>query len=204
MGLGYLHQWEGAWEEAKREIEEALAIAAGSGDGLVSLMSHGVLAEIDICQGQPAAARARLLPLLDHRDMDRQLLHFVLPHLARARLELGETSEAEALVWQIVGHAQEAGERQLLAEVLWLQALVSSRQRRWEEAERAVEEGLCLARSMPYPYMEARTLQVYGHLHHERGAPQQAREKLEAALAIFRRLGARKDSEQVEQELASI
>jgi tetratricopeptide (TPR) repeat protein/transcriptional regulator with XRE-family HTH domain len=203
-GLGYLHQWEGAWEEANREIEEALAIAARSGDALLLLMSHGLLAEIEICQGQPAAARARLLPLLEHRDMDRQLLHFVVPHLARAHLELGETSDAETLIMQIVAYARGAGELLLLAKVLWLQALVAGRQGRWEEATAAVEEGISLTRSMPFPYMEARTLQVYGDLHRQKGEPKQAHERLAAALAIFRRLGARRDAAHLEQALAAL
>jgi tetratricopeptide (TPR) repeat protein len=202
-GLGKLRREEGAWEEASRKVEEARSIAERGGYRMLLLCSNGTLAEIEICQGQPAAARARLLPLLEHQDMRRQLQHFVLPVLAWAHLELGETSEAEALVAQIVGYAREAGELFLLAEVLWLQALVASRQRRWEEATTAVEEGIALARSMPFPYMEARTLQVHG-LIHQKGEPNSARERLEAALVIFRRLGARKDVEHTEQLLATL
>ena len=36
--------------------------------------------------------------------------------------------------------------------------MVLIRQGRWAEAVQALEEGLVLARSMPYPYAEARTL----------------------------------------------
>jgi tetratricopeptide (TPR) repeat protein len=200
---GRLHQVQGAWEEATRAVEEARIIAERTGDRLMLLESRGVLAEIEILQGHPSAACARLLPLLDQRDMRRQLLHWVLPRLAWAQLELGETSEAAALVTQVVGYAREAGERLLLAQVSWLQALVASRQGRWEEATAAAEEGLALTRSLPYPYMEARTLWVYGLLHVQKGEQEPAREKLEAALAIFRRLGARKDSERTEQLLAA-
>jgi tetratricopeptide (TPR) repeat protein len=203
MGLGWLCTLEGAWEEATGKIEEALAIAERGGDRMVCLISHSLLAEIDARKGRPAAARARLLPLLDHQDMQRQLLHFVVPGLAWAHSELGEASEAAALIAQVVDHARDAGEHQLLAEVLWLQALVASRQGRWEETRTAVEEGLTLARSMPYPYVEARTLWAVGLLHVQKGEPEPAREKLEAALAIFRRLGACKDVEQTEQLLAT-
>jgi hypothetical protein len=41
-------------------------------------------------------------------------------------------------------------------------------------------------------------------MHAERGEPERARERLEAALAIFRRLGARKDIERVEQLLSRL
>jgi hypothetical protein len=57
---------------------------------------------------------------------------------------------------------------------------------------------------MPYPYMEARTLQVSGLMHRQRGERRQARETLAAALAIFRRLGARKDLGQTEALLAGL
>jgi tetratricopeptide (TPR) repeat protein len=202
--LGQLHQLEGAWEEAKRELEEARAIGERSGDRMLLLVSNGGLAKLEILQGRPAAARARLLPLLDHQDMQRQLLHFVIPVLAWAHLELGETNDADELIVQIVGYAREAGELFLLADVLWRQALVASRQGRWDEAITAAEEGLALTRSMPYPYAEARTLQACGLIHHQKGEPQPARERLEAAQAIFQRLGARKDIERVEQTLAAL
>jgi tetratricopeptide (TPR) repeat protein len=203
-GLGWLHLLEGAWEEAGREAEEAIAIADHSGFRHQLLTCHDLLARLDIRQGQPAAARARLLPLLEQQDMRRQLLHFVLPRLAWAQLELGETSEAAALVSQVVDYAREAWEPVLLAEILWLQALVAIRQEDWEEAQRALEEGIALAHSLPYPYMEARSLWVYGLMHLQKGEPEPARERLEAALAIFRRLGARKDAEQVDRDLASL
>jgi hypothetical protein len=56
------------------------------------------------------------------------------------------------------------------------------------------ENALALAPTLPYVYGEARLLPVYGRLHAKQGQPEQARERLEAALAIFRRLGAQKDS----------
>jgi predicted HTH transcriptional regulator len=52
--------------------------------------------------------------------------------------------------------------------------------------------------------MEARTLRVYAVIHLQKEEPEPARERLEAALAIFRRLGARIDAEQVEQAITSL
>jgi hypothetical protein len=53
---------------------------------------------------------------------------------------------------------------------------------------------------MPYPHGEGRLLEVYGRLHRDRGVTTAARERLEAAPAIFRRLGAGKDVERTEHE----
>jgi hypothetical protein len=89
-----------------------------------------------------------------------------------------------------------------LVDALWVQAMVAIRQGRWEDAERPLEEGLSLARSMPYPYGEGRLLHAAGEMHVRKGEPEPARQRLEAALAIFRRLGARKDAERVERALA--
>jgi hypothetical protein len=41
-------------------------------------------------------------------------------------------------------------------------------------------------------------------MHAQKGEPELARERLEAALAIFRRLGARKDVERAEQMLSTL
>jgi ATP/maltotriose-dependent transcriptional regulator MalT len=89
-------------------------------------------------------------------------------------------------------------------EVQRVQATVAIRQGRWEEAERALEEGLARARSMPYPYGEARLLHVHGQMHVAKGQLGPARQRLEAALAIFRRLGARKDAERAESALTAL
>jgi hypothetical protein len=54
---------------------------------------------------------------------------------------------------------------------------------------------------MPYPYAEARLLHVYGEMHAQKGELEPARQRLEEALAIFRRLGAHKDAERMERAL---
>jgi hypothetical protein len=81
---------------------------------------------------------------------------------------------------------------------LGVQAMVAIRQEHWEEATSALEEGLEMARAMPYPYAEGRLLHV------QRGEPGPARERLEAALVIFQRLGARKDTERAVQALGNL
>jgi hypothetical protein len=88
-------------------------------------------------------------------------------------------------------------------DALRVQAMVTIRQGHWEEATSALDEGLVLARAMPYPYAEGRLMHAYGQLHLQKGEPRPARERLEEALAVFRHLGARKDIERVEQAIAA-
>jgi hypothetical protein len=85
-----------------------------------------------------------------------------------------------------------------------VEALVASRQGNRQEAEGAMEEGLALARSLPYPHAEGRLLHLYGALHVQYREPEPARLRLEAARAIFQRLGARKDLERTEALLARL
>jgi hypothetical protein len=124
--------------------------------------------------------------------------------LAWAHLELGDLTVAEALVAQAATQARATNDRVKLVDALRVQAMVVLRQGHCEVAARSLEEGLALTRSIPYPYAEGRLLHVYGQLHLAQGKAGPARERLEAALAIFRRLGARKDAERVSQAIGSL
>ena len=89
----------------------------------------------------------------------------------------------------------------MLVEALRVQALTALRQRCWGAAERAVDEGLAVARDSGFPYAEARLLHVSGLLCVQTGPPGAARERLQASLVIFQRLGACGDATRVEQAL---
>jgi tetratricopeptide (TPR) repeat protein len=204
LDLGRLCLAEGAWEEAVRYLEESCAISRRSGNLNALRWAQLELAEHDMVMGHPEAARARLVPLLDRPGLEEGQVMFLLAPLAQAHLEVGDVEQAAALVGQSVQRARAQHNRRALVNVLRVQALVLTRQQSWAEAERAVEEGLMLAREMPYPYVEARLLHVYGMLQIQRGELGPARGCLEAALAIFQQLGARKDSERTEQAIAQL
>jgi flagellin-specific chaperone FliS len=82
--------------------------------------------------------------------------------------------------------------------------MILARKERCEEAERSFAEAESLARSMPYLYAEARALHEHGKMHLQKEDGESAQKRLEEALEIFRRLGARKDVEQTEQALAEL
>ena len=112
--------------------------------------------------------------------------------------------QARAVVAQALKRSQAQHCGRVVPDGLWVQAMVAIRQEQWAEAVRALEEGLALAQSMPYPYGEGRLLHVYGQMHAQKGEPGSARERLEAALAIFGRLGARPDMERAEHVLLKL
>jgi hypothetical protein len=68
--LGRLRLAKGAWKEASRYLEECTAKAHDTGDLQALRLAQSTLAERDLLQGRPAAAHARLVPLLDRPGME--------------------------------------------------------------------------------------------------------------------------------------
>jgi tetratricopeptide (TPR) repeat protein len=209
--LGRLHLARGDWEEAARCLEDSLALAAAIPDPRVLRSAHALLAERELLEGRPAAARARLVPLLDGPGGEEMDAPWLRSMLAWASLALGELDLAADLVAQAITRLRAEHNRLHLVDALRVQALVAMEGGRWYEAQRVVEEAVALARQMHYPYAEARVLYVLGLLQTSQnrpaGAPpglREAQEQIEAALSIFRRLGARKDLEEAEQALRAI
>jgi transposase/transcriptional regulator with XRE-family HTH domain len=202
--LARLSLAEGDWAAAATAGGEATTLARGTGDLQGLRWASGVLAELEILEGRPEAARARLVPLLDRPGLREYDVTMLLPVLGWAQLELGQPDLAAASVEQALARARPQQMRLVLVEALRVRALSALHRERWDEAAGSLEEGMALVRAMPYPYAEARLLHLDGLLRVQRGEPGAARERLEAARAIFARLGARMDLERVEQALGAL
>jgi tetratricopeptide (TPR) repeat protein/transcriptional regulator with XRE-family HTH domain len=199
--MGRLYLALGAWDEASRVLEEAVT-QAEQGHGVPR--EHSLLAECELLLGRAAAARARLVRLLEGVHPDYMDVPFILARLAWAELDLGEISRAADTVAQASAASRARTNRLALLDALWVQGRLAARAEAWEEAERALAEGVALARGMPFPYAEARLLHVAGAMLAQKGEREPAQERLASALAIFRQLGARKDMERAECDLAML
>jgi tetratricopeptide (TPR) repeat protein len=203
MILGELLLRQGDWDAAERYLEEALTVVRQSNELQGMSIIFRLLAEKDLLQGHPQAA-------LRHRELMPEVpgnLSWVLlelPSVARAHLELGNVDRAAQLVETVLQRAHDQNARLALAIALPVQGLILSKQRQWQEAEETLTEATALARSMPYPFGEASALYEWGRLDAARGEPQLARKHLEAALAIFQRLGARPYVERTERALQEL
>jgi tetratricopeptide (TPR) repeat protein len=195
---------EGEWGLAIQDSEEALALAKESGEVAEQQQAHELLAELDLRQGRAREARERLALLRDHPGVEERRVTPLLVLLAWAHLELGENEAAQEVIATATRRLHADDDRLGLVDALRVQAMVLARCGRGVEAVASLEEGLALAGAMPSPYAEARLLHLYGQMHAQQQEPAPARERLEAALAIFRRLGARRDAQCVEQELREI
>ncbi len=189
LALGQLCLAQGEGEAGSRHLQEAITRAERLGNREVAPIAQAVLAECDLVAGHPAAAVARLEPLLNCPGQREDQLTLLLPLVAWAYLERGEESQAAALVTQASERATAQKHRRVLVDVLRVQGMLATRQGHWQEAEEVLTEGLRLSRAMPYPYAEARVLYAYGLLHRAQGEAERAQEKHQAALAICERLG---------------
>jgi tetratricopeptide (TPR) repeat protein len=204
VGLGVLSLHEGNWEEASRYLEEGASMAARTRHLGELRAAQQALAERDLLDGRPRDALARLQTLLKDLDLEDSVLTKPMPALAQVQLALGHLDDAEVLVVPGMTRARDRCNQVDLVEWLRLQGMVGIRRGRYQDAQGVLDEAISLSRGMPYPYAEGRLLQVYGESHIQAGEPREAQETLEAALAIFRRLGARKDVERLKQDLASL
>lgn len=192
FGLGLLALLEGDGDAAVARADQCLAIARKANDAQILRAAESLLAEKELQDGRPHDALIRLSAL--EPEESGLSLHSALPALAVACLRVGDIDAAQAHTAAAVRWARERHNLLGLADLLPVQALVLIERQQWSEVRDALEEGLRLARPMPYPYAEARLLSVYGILHHRLGERAQAEDKLLHALRIFQRLGARPDA----------
>jgi tetratricopeptide (TPR) repeat protein/transcriptional regulator with XRE-family HTH domain len=202
---GQLHLAEGSWELARSHLQQSSEITRQVNQLHVHRVVESHLAELDVLSGDPESAYGRLLPLLEQAGReDPEVVTYVLPRLAWAAIELGELDQAERLIGQALSHQRAHDYRLAQVDTLRVLGLHCMRQGQSETAASAFEEGLRVARQIGCPYGEGRLLQVYGTLWAEAGDHFRARERLQAALTIFCRLGARKDVEWTEQLLSNL
>jgi hypothetical protein len=113
-------------------------MAERGGDPLVLRWAQSLLAERDLLERHGEAAHTRLCPLLDQPGREELVMTTdVLPRLAWAHLELGDTVPAANVAAQAVRRARAANARLGLTDALRIQAMVLTRQEHCAEAERA-------------------------------------------------------------------
>lgn len=191
MNLGQLAAARGEWEEARQLLEHA--VQDQSGPLHMGRYSGSGLARLEIKEGYASSAIARLERLIAETDPADADMGVMLPVLALALAISGDGKRGEEVARDALTHN---AENALACVEAWPALGVAlARQGRHEEAAEAFRTGRDLAHSMAYPYAEATVLAWWGREEH-------SRERLEEALEIFRRLGARKDVEEVEGLLA--
>ncbi len=195
---GELALRRGDWAAARRLFETALERAAGIFQQ-VAVLAQLDLAELDILEGRPRSAENRLSELHDEAEQVR-----TLALRAWARLTLGEARQALELAKQAEREARARHSLADLPDVLRIKGLVLRHLGSVEDARATLLEGKDLARHMPIPFAEAQILAELGTLDRAAGDEAAAQANFSGALAIVRRLGAKRDVESNERALAQL
>jgi transcriptional regulator with XRE-family HTH domain/tetratricopeptide (TPR) repeat protein len=222
LGLGQCDLARGEREQALALLEESVALAGRSGDLQALRWAQASLAEYDLLEDQPEAARGRLEPLLDRPGLQEGLVTYIMPYIAWAYLEKGELSRAEGYVRECLERA--AGERIRLAwvDALRVRALIAIHRHQaahgtagndgkmhdqagentsLADAQTALDEAIQLCLEMGFPYELAKLYYTQGMLAIQAEDTAGARRSLQEAKTILESLGERLYLERVERLL---
>lgn len=188
---------EGNWEAARANLEEALH--CGHLPPSWEPRCCALLAEVDLAEGHPDIAIRRLSTWSELRDLAPYDIAWLMTTLGRAWLETGDAHRAAALLDRDLERLQPLPLQR--ADALTVRGMIHAASNQCSQADGCFEEAVSLAGRARYPYGEARALYEWGVVNVKNHAMGPARQHLEAALAIFRRLGARPYVERAEQLL---
>ncbi|MBV9280985.1 MAG: tetratricopeptide repeat protein, partial [Chloroflexi bacterium] len=204
--LGQLDLLEGNRETGSAQVEAAMRAEEPGRDLWLRWHGSRLLAERDLLDGQPAAALARLRPLVEQPGgkAPRGTIMFTLlfAPLAWAYLELDGEGEAEAILAEGMERASAQDHHLARADLLRVRGMLRTRKGRWPEAWEDLEDAVELARRMPDPHREAQARAVLGALAARTGKDAEAQDELREALTIFQRLGAHPYIRRVQRSLA--
>lgn len=186
-------------EEGVHYLEDAIDAAAARQDIWIERHAQRLMAEHDILRGHPEEAVNRLAPFLKRQGRDDPQLGEILPTLAWAHIETGDQLRAEEVLSDCNECIDRDSNRLGGLDVARVRGMLRARQERWDDARASFREARALASNMPYPHAEGRVLYELGMTYVRTGHFERAREHLEPALTIFRRLGAKPDIQRAER-----
>ncbi|MGH2484825.1 MAG: AAA family ATPase [Ktedonobacterales bacterium] len=189
LQVGLMDLVQGRRAAGLATIQRAITYEEPMRDLQILRLAQRWAAESDLAAGDPISARARLDPLVADVPQRESDITGLLPYLAWACAETGETARAEELTRLAVERAERDQFPFVLVDGLRIQALLAIRRGAWQEATAALDGSLRRCRALPCPWAEAQALYVYGLLHALRGEPDAARDRFTAAVSICDRLG---------------
>ena len=201
--LALVHVHQGRTEEARVEIDQALAAAASDGDTWTTASVLPLLGLLALTTGDPRAAVSHLARTSELRDGLGQ----VSPRrhdqdLVEALLALGEVAGAGRVVAEMEARAERFRRYSALANAARARALVAAASRDLDGAIEALDRALAAHARAEIPVDRARTLLALGQVHRRRRERTAAKLAFEAALETFVKLGAGPWIERTRDELA--
>jgi class 3 adenylate cyclase/tetratricopeptide (TPR) repeat protein len=196
-----VRMYRGEDEYVGRLAEECLALAEQWKDDRLQVVTMWVLGENHWLQGRFAKAVDALHPFIDFPGIRNDDQGDNIDVLAKAYLELGNETRARKLVARAETIPQDSP--WTIVETRILKYILLGREGQVDEARAEYEETLDVARRLDYPYGEALTLSALGGLRSYPMEEKEWKDRLEAALAIFQRIGAKPLIERTQEALES-
>jgi tetratricopeptide (TPR) repeat protein len=193
--LGRLALAEGRWDDVPYHLAQAESNAESAGNMHQVVLVRCLRARWDALNERVDTALGAIDTLCDDPRMLTEDLQEVRPIQVEIHLAAGDITGAAEIAAQAVHDTRASRYTLYLVEALISQGMVRIREGRPTDATASLVEALALARSMPNLYAEGRALYQLGVLAQGKKEYGTARERFSQALAIFQRLGARKDVE---------
>jgi len=199
IGLHYLRQ--GDWIRARAYQDQAIAAHQARNSIAAVGGCSFVLGNLSLQEGNYAEAEELLLRSLQicHNGGNVLFELWVLPVLAELYLKMGQPDQATEYI--------ERGFELLKPDRNWYglpaplhtaKGVLASSQRKWVEAEKSFDKAVAINRQYELPWDEARALYEWGTMYGQSKKKEAAYEKLDKAMALFTKVGAKKDVEKTE------
>jgi tetratricopeptide (TPR) repeat protein len=201
--LGFLYLRAGEWERARQVLEEALSLHDAGHNTVAVKAFYFVLGSLSLEEGDFPKAEELLLKSLEICRNGGNVLFelWVLPVLAELYLKIGQPERAAKYVnrgFELMKPDQNW--YGLPAPMYLAKGILATAQKNWDTATESFDKSIQINWQYQLPWDEARTLYERGLMCLARGGKgdrDKAHGDLDEALAIFQKVGAKKDAEKV-------
>jgi tetratricopeptide (TPR) repeat protein len=202
IGLHYLRQ--GDWDKSRAYLEQAIADHHGMNSPAAVSGCSFALGSLNIEEGNYAEAEELLMRSLDIcRDGGNVLFElWVLPVLAELYLKMEQPAKAAEHVEKGLDLLQPDQNWYGLPAPMYLaKGMLASTHKKWDEADKSFSEAVSINQQYELLGDTAKTLHEWGVMYVHKRDKESAYKKLEEALGLYQKVGAKKD---VEKTMAAI
>ena len=202
-GIGFHYFRRGEWDKAKDYLKGTIAIHKDRNNLAVVGACSFILGSLSLEEGDFPKAEEFLLKSLEICRKGGNILFelWVLPVLAELHLKMRKTDKAAEYVnWGFELMKPDQNWYGLPAPVYLAKGMVATAGKDWGTATQSFDRAIEINRQYQLPWDEAKTLYERGLMYLARGGKadrDKAHQDLDEALAIFQKVGAKKDAEKV-------
>ena len=202
-GVGFHYLRQGEWDKARDYLEGAIAVHKDRNNLAAVDACSFALGSLSLEEGNFPKAEELLLKSLEICQNGGNVLFelWVLPVLAELYIKIGQPGKAAEYVdrgFELMKPGQNW--YGLPAPMYLARGMLATARKDWDTATESFDRAIQINRQYQLPWDEARTLYERGLMYLARGGKgdrDKAHEDLDEALAVFQKVGARKDVEKV-------